>query len=258
MPFLNIRGNKLHYLEAGQGRPIICFHSTPASAEFYRPQLSHLSARYRVIAVDLRGHGESDKPAGLYKMSEFLEDYLAIFMALKLKDFVLVGCSVGGIVAQLYALEHGANLQGLVLIGSPCSRRGRDVPGFHKAVKQKGWEGVIRGLVDKQLHPSTSNSIKEWAVKEYLKTPLHVREAEEEALLADVHHTERVHEILPPTLLVAGAEEEREIFQQMELMAEKIPHARWHVIPGTAHMPNFESPAEFNFILDDFLEDICY
>ena len=83
-------------------------------------------------------------------------------------------------------------------------------------------------------------------------------EAEEEALLADVHHTERVHEILPPTLLVAGAEEEREIFQQMELMAEKIPHARWHVIPGTAHMPNFESPAEFNFILDDFLEDICY
>ena len=258
MPFLTVRGNQLHYIEAGQGRPIIFFHSTPASAEFYRPQLAHLAGRYRVIAVDLRGHGESDKPPGLYKMSEFLQDYLAIFEALRLKDFVLVGCSVGGIVAQLYALEHGANLRGLVLIGSPCSRRGRDVAGFHQAIKQKGWEGVVRGLVDKQLHPSTAPAIKEWAVKEYLKTPLHVRQAEEEALLADVHHTERVHEISPPTLLVAGEAEEREIFEQMALMATKIPSARWHVIPGAAHMPNFERPAEFNRILDGFLDDIRY
>ncbi|MDB5947454.1 MAG: hydrolase, alpha/beta fold family [Ramlibacter sp.] len=258
MPFLTIRGNQLHYLEAGQGRPIIFFHSTPATAQFYRPQLAHLAARYRVIAVDLRGHGDSDKPAGPYKMSEFLADYVAIFEALQLKDFVLAGCSVGGIVAQLYALEHGANLQGLVLIGSPCSRRGRDVAGFHKAVEQKGWEAVVRGLVDKQLHSSTAADVKEWAVQEYLKTPLHVRQAEEEALLADVHHTERLHEIPTPTLLVAGEAEEREIFEQMALMATKIPRAQWHVLPNAAHMPNFERPAEFNRILDRFLEDIRY
>jgi pimeloyl-ACP methyl ester carboxylesterase len=258
MPFLSIRGNQLHYLEAGQGKPIIFFHSTPASAQFYRPQLAHLAGRYRVIAVDLRGHGDSDKPPGLYKMSEFLDDYVAIVEALQLKDFVLAGCSVGGIIAQLYALEHGANLQGLVLIGSPCSRRGRDVAGFHKAVEKNGWEAVVRGLVDKQVHPSIAPEIKEWAVQEYLKTPLHVREAEEEALLADVHHTERLPEISTPTLLVAGEAEEREIFEQMAMMATKIPRAQWHVVPGAAHMPNFERPAAFNPILDRFLEEIHY
>jgi pimeloyl-ACP methyl ester carboxylesterase len=258
MPFITIRGTRLHYLEAGQGKPVIFFHSTPASAEFYRPQLEYFADRYRVIAVDLRGHGESEKPPGAYHVSEFLDDYRAIFDALGLKDFVLAGCSVGGIVAQLYALEHGRNLRGLVLIGSPCSRRGRDVAGFHRAVKEKGWEAVVRGLVDKQLHPVTTPAVKAWAVSEYLKTPLYVREAEEEALLAEVHHTERIPEIAVPTLLVAGEAEEREIFEQMELMSRSIAGAEWHVLDNAAHMPNFERPAEFNAILERFLQRIGY
>lgn len=258
MPYVNIRGNQLHYLEAGQGKPLIFFHSTPASAEFYRPQLEHLADRYQVLAVDLRGHGESAKPRGLYKMSEFLEDYVALFEAFGLDDFVLVGCSVGGIVAQLYALEYGAKLHGLCLIGSPCSRRGRDVAGFHEAVRTRGWEAVVRGLVDKQLHPGTPAEVKAWAVQEYLKTPLHVRAAEEEALLADVHHTERLGEIRVPTLLVAGEAEEREIFTQMQLMAKQIPDAEMHVLPGAAHMPNFEQPQAFNAIFDRYLEKIDY
>jgi pimeloyl-ACP methyl ester carboxylesterase len=258
MPTLEIRGTRLNYLEAGSGKPIICFHATPASAEFYRPQLERFSRDYRVIAVDLRGHGDSEKPPGAYRIGEFLEDYIELFGKLELEDFVLVGCSVGGIVAQLYALEHGANLRGLVLIGSPCSRRGRDVTGFKKAVKERGWESVAAGLVDKQLHRDTPPGIKRWALAEYLKTPLHVREAEEEALLAEVHHTERVQEIAVPTLLVAGESEEREIFEQMELMSQRIPDAEWHVIKGAAHMPNFEKPAEFDAIMARFLERIRY
>ncbi|MGZ9014548.1 MAG: alpha/beta fold hydrolase [Burkholderiales bacterium] len=240
MSYINIRGDNLHYLEAGRGKPIICFHSTPASAEFYRPQLEHFAKKYRVIAVDLRGHGESDKPRGEYPISAFLDDYIELFDKLGLEDFVLVGCSVGGIIAQLYALGHGDTLSGLVLSGSPCSRRGRDVAGFKRAVKEQGWESVARRLVDKQLHRTASCEVKEWAVQEYLKTPLYVREAEEEALLTEVHHTDRVHEIAVPTLLVAGESEEREIYDQMELMSKRIPDAEWHVITGAAHMANFE------------------
>lgn len=258
MPFINIRGVNLHYLEAGKGKALVCFHSTPASAQFYRPQLEHFAHAYRVIAVDLRGHGDSDKPRGLYRISEFLQDFIHIFDALELKDFVLVGCSVGGIVAQLYAMENAANLRGLVLIGSPCSRRGRDVAAFRKAVREKGWEKVVRGLVDKQLYRATSSDIKEWAIQEYLKTPLHVRQAEEEALLADVHHTDRLHEISTPTLLVAGEAEDREIFDQMELMSHRIPNAEWHVLPGAAHVANFEKPVEFNAILERFLQRVHY
>ncbi|MGZ8265011.1 MAG: alpha/beta fold hydrolase [Burkholderiales bacterium] len=107
-------------------------------------------------------------------------------------------------------------------------------------MKEQGWESVARGLVDKQLHRTASCEVKEWAVQEYLKTPLYVREAEEEALLTEVHHTDRVHEIAVPTLLVAGESEEREIYDQMELMSKRIPDAEWHVITGAAHMPNFE------------------
>ena len=258
MPYVTIRGARLHYLEAGSGKSIVCFHSTPASARFYQPQLDYFSRSYRVIACDLRGHGESEKPRGPYTVSGFLEDYVAIFDALDCRDFVLVGCSVGGIVAQLYALGHGANLRALVLIGSPCSRRGRDVAGFHRAVREQGWDAVARGLVSKQLHPAVAAAVKDWAVLEYLKTPLYVREAEEEALLAEVHHTERLPEISMPTLLVAGEAEEREIYEQMELMSKRIPDAEWHVQTGAAHMPNFEQAAEFNGIMDRFLNKIGY
>jgi pimeloyl-ACP methyl ester carboxylesterase len=258
MPCIDIRGTRLHYLEQGSGKPIICFHSTPASAEFYRPQLEHFGNKYRVIAVDLRGHGESGKPRGQYRISAFLDDYIELFEKLELEDFILVGCSVGGIVAQLYALEHGGCLRGLVLIGSPCSRRGRDVAGFHRAVKEQGWEAVVRRLVDKQLHRSASPDVKEWAVKEYLKTPLYVREQEEEALLGEIHHTERVQEIRVPTLLVAGESEEPEIYQQMEFMSSRIPDAEWHVVKNAAHMPNFEQPVEFNSIMSRFLQRIGY
>ena len=258
MPEITIRGSRLHYLEAGSGKPIVCFHSTPASAKFYQPQLDRFSSQYRVIAFDLRGHGDSDKPPSSYRMADFLLDYLEIFDRLELRDFVLVGCSVGGIISQLYALEHGKNLKGLVLIGSPCSRKGRDVAGFHRAVAEKGWEVVARGLVDKQFHPSALAPVKEWAVAEYLKTPLHVRAAEEEALLAEIHHTERLGEIHVPTLLVAGEAEEREIFEQMELMSHLIPDAEWHVIKGAGHMPNFEKPDDFDPLLARFLQRIEY
>jgi pimeloyl-ACP methyl ester carboxylesterase len=258
VPYLTIRGTRLHYLEAGSGHPIVCFHSTPASARFYQPQLDRFSPGYRVIAFDLRGHGDSDKPEGSYSMADFLRDYVEIFDVLELRDFVLVGCSVGGIVAQLYALEHGDNLKGLVLIGSPCSRRGRDVAGFHRAVRERGWETVARGLVDKQLHADTPPEVKAWAVAEYLKTPLHVRAAEEEALLAEIHQTDRVGEIRVPTLLVAGVAEEREIFEQMEFMSTRIPGAEWHVIEGAAHMPNFEKPQVFDPLLQAFLSRIGY
>jgi pimeloyl-ACP methyl ester carboxylesterase len=258
MPFLDVRNHRLHYLEAGRGKPLLCFHSTPASAQFYRPQLDAFGDRYRVIAFDLRGHGDSAKPQGPYPVADFLADYVEIVRLLGLDRFVLVGCSVGGIVAQLYALAHQQTLAGLVLIGAPCSRRGRDVAGFHRAVREKGWEAVVRGLVDKQLHPSTPPEVKAWAVAEYLKTPLHVREAEEEALLAEVHHTERVHEIRVPTLLTAGEAEEREIFEQMAYMSTAIPGAEWHVFPGAAHVPNFEQPQAFNAVLDRFLTRIGY
>ena len=258
MPQIVIRGVRLNYLESGSGKPIICFHSTPANAQFYQPQLEYFSSRYQVIAVDLRGHGDSEKPRGSYRIADFLLDYIEIFNAFQLKDFVLVGCSVGGIVAQWYALEHGSNLHGLVLIGSPCSRRGRDVAGFHRAVKEKGWEQVVRGLVKKQLHPNSLPETNEWAIQEYLKTPLYVREAEEEALLTEVHHTERVREFAMPTLLTAGEAEEREIFEQMELMSQSIPQAEWHVFRGAAHMPNYERPVEFNEVMNRWLEKIKY
>ncbi len=257
MPLITINGATLHYEERGEGRPILCTHATPASGVFYRPQLDAFGERYRVISLDLRGHGESEKPEGAYPIAGVLTDYEALIEAFGLAPLVLMGCSIGGIVAQLYALAHPDDLRGLVLIGSPDSVRGRDVAGFKRRIADVGWDGEIEDLLGKQLHPDAPAELVGWARAEYGKTPLHVRTAEEEAL-ATVHHPERMAEIRVPTLLVYGEAEEDRIASKMRAMAEVMGDARIHEIAGAAHYPNLEQAETFNPILEAFLAEIGY
>lgn len=114
---------------------------------------------------------------------------------------------------------------------------------------------MVERLLRKQFHSTAPASLIDWARTEYLKTPLHVRLAEEEALLA-VHHTEHLAGLRMPVLLVYGEEEEKEIASQMRVAAELIPDAEIHCIPGASHYPNLERPEAFNSILANFLARI--
>src|ERR1700686_5415953 len=89
----------LTYSEAGQGTPVVLLHGFPLSGVIWHEQRQRLSARYRVITPDLRGHGQSPAPAGVYEMNLLARDVLALLDSLNIKKAVIMGHSMGGYFA---------------------------------------------------------------------------------------------------------------------------------------------------------------
>ena len=115
---LTVDGLALHYLEWGEAAapPIVCVHGYTGSADAFNALARHLKDRYRILALDVRGHGESAwSPAGAYRYADQASDLAGFVAGLGLDKFVLIGTSMGGIIAMAYAAEHADRLRGLVI-----------------------------------------------------------------------------------------------------------------------------------------------
>jgi pimeloyl-ACP methyl ester carboxylesterase len=117
---LTVNGLALHYLEWGEAEagapPIVCVHGYTGSADAFNALPRHLEDRYRILALDVRGHGESAwSPTGAYSYADQAGDLAGFADHLGLDRFVLVGTSMGGIIAMAYAAEHAERLSGLVI-----------------------------------------------------------------------------------------------------------------------------------------------
>jgi pimeloyl-ACP methyl ester carboxylesterase len=116
--FLTANGLRLHYLEWGgsDAPPIVCVHGYTSSAEAFNAPSRHFQDRFRILAPDVRGHGESAwSPAGAYQYTDQVGDLVALVDQLGLPPFVLIGTSMGGIIAMTYAAERADRLRGLVI-----------------------------------------------------------------------------------------------------------------------------------------------
>jgi esterase len=115
---LTANGLALHYLEWGEAEapPIVCVHGYTGSADAFNALARHLEDRYRILALDVRGHGESAwSPTGAYSYADQAGDLARFAERLELDKFVLIGTSMGGIIAMAYAAEHAKRLLGLVI-----------------------------------------------------------------------------------------------------------------------------------------------
>src|SRR6266849_5936248 len=115
---LTANGLALHYLEWGEADapPIVCVHGYTGSADAFNALARQLKDRYRILALDVRGHGESAwSPAGAYSYADQAGDLAEFAARLGLDKFVLIGTSMGGIIAMAYAAEHAQRLSGLVI-----------------------------------------------------------------------------------------------------------------------------------------------
>ncbi len=115
---LRINDLALHYLEWGKADapPIVCVHGYTGSADAFNALARNLQDRYRILALDVRGHGESAwSPTGAYRYIDQASDLAGFARQLDLDKFILIGTSMGGIIAMAYAAEHAERLLGLVI-----------------------------------------------------------------------------------------------------------------------------------------------
>ena len=112
---LTVNGLALHYLEWGNEKPlpIVCVHGYTGSADAFNALARHLQDRFHLLALDVRGHGKSAwSPASAYRYEDQTSDLAEFARRLELDKFVLIGTSMGGIIAMTYAAEHGDRLLG--------------------------------------------------------------------------------------------------------------------------------------------------
>ena len=117
MPTITHKGIKLAYESRGKGRPAFVFvHGWTCDRSFFAPQAKHFARRHRVVSLDLRGHGESDKPQGPYPISAYVDDLAFLIGTLRLGKVVAVGHSMGGITVLELGARHPDKVAAIVMV----------------------------------------------------------------------------------------------------------------------------------------------
>ncbi|MFK4148681.1 alpha/beta fold hydrolase [Streptomyces sp. NPDC004065] len=255
MPQLEVDGALLTYDDEGprdgDGVPLVFVHGWTADRHRWDHQVEHFSAGRRVVRLDLRGHGESGG-AGSRTIEAAAGDVIALLDHLKIERFVLVGHSMGGMIAQTIALAHPERVERLVLVGS-ISRmtysRGRGL--LMAASTLVPFKLFVAANIQRAFAPGYPREEIRRHIAASAATPREVVMTCYSAMRAfDV--LDRVGEIRVPTLLVHGYHDIQLPVRQMLRMAKAYPDAEVRVIDAGHEIP-LEKPEELTELLDRFL-----
>ena len=265
-------GVRLHYLEAGRGRPLLLLPGWTQPAEGFSRQIADLSDSFRCLALDFRGHGESDRPTYGYRVSRLARDCLDFLDHLRLEDAVLLGHSAGCVVIwSLIDLFGEDRVRALVLCDEPiaflkrpgwsereCREYGaiaewNDMSVQAAAITGPEGERVLRNFLSREFSPEFPESEVERVIAGSLKMP---RSAAAELMLSVIQADFR--DLLPrirrPTLCIGGKHSHLGP-EVMPWIASRIPNARLVMIEAR-HFVHLENPDAFNVAVRRFLEEI--
>ncbi len=221
--------------------------------------MSQLASRYRVIAADTRGHGETDKPDGPYSIAGFAADWAALLDRLQVKQACVVGLSQGGMVAQALALERPDLVSRLVLVATAC----RSHPAAREnmearilALADAGPEAAARVAADSIFSPAW-RAANPAALSRFLAWRCLAPAAPLIAAMRAVYDFDLsgdLKSIRVPTLILSGTADTLTKPEAMREIAGLISGAELHSIEGAGHIIPVEKPDAFAESLDRFLE----
>lgn len=289
--FIDARGVMIYYKTIGRGTPLLIVHGGPgASHDYFLPYLLPLARSHKLIFIDERGSGKSEKledPAG-YTVENMVEDVEAVRQGLALGKVALLGHSYGGVLAQAYALKYQANLTSLILCSTFYSTREMNevfqrqlaamspelryridkleragLFGKGKVYEQNryptdymiaAWgEGYFPYLYQRRPDPNydpIANGIMSWDL--YREMWGSHGEFVIDGNLKSVEYGDKLASIKVPTLITAGDHDECEPSQSRE-MQEKITGSQLVIFPQSGHMTFVDQPALFIKTIAGFL-----
>jgi pimeloyl-ACP methyl ester carboxylesterase len=254
-------GLRLFYEDQGQGEPVVLVHGLRCSHVTWRHQIPVLAERYRVIAPDIRGHGDSDKPAGPYTVDLWISDLVQLLDQLELPRVVLIGHSLGAGLVQAFAFAHQDRLRGMALIATSPERSPRVSENLKKSAeiaqrerRLPPAEATVRARLGKGFAEAHPDEVLIEA-RSMVSDPL----AYAASCLANSGHrswTARLHEITIPVLYMGGDEDRADVAANARIYGEHLPDVETHVLPGVGHFVPFEAPDTVNELLLGFLERV--
>jgi pimeloyl-ACP methyl ester carboxylesterase len=256
----------------GQGFPILCLHGHPGSARAMSVFTDRLSSRFRTIAPDLRGYGRSRTRAN-FAMSDHLDDLEALLDAYAIQECLLLGWSLGGILALELALRKPQRYRGLILIATSARPRSNHPPikwhdlvytgiaGIVNWIKPSwqwniqtfGSRSLFRYLLGQQT-PSAYRYLATEAIPAYLQTSAVAQRALSQALKQGYDRLDDLSRLSMPCLVLAGDRDCHITAASSRLTAEALPQSQWQCYANRAHLFPWEIPQQMLADIDAWLE----
>lgn len=263
MAVRRVREIELAYEDVGEGVPVVLLHGFPFNRTLWREQVEALRESHRVVTPDLRGHGETTATAGPATMEEMARDVTALLDELRIERAVLGGLSMGGYVALAFCRLFPRRVRALLLADTRPqadteeTRRNREESA--RRALAEGMTVIADAMLPKLFahtthmqHPERVKRVREMI----LATKPEGAAAALRGMAARRDQTNFLANILQPTLIIVGGEDQITPPQDSEVMRREIRGSRLEIIEGAGHVSNLERPAEFNRALLRFLRDI--
>lgn len=253
MPTADVNGVALAYDEVGAGPPLLLLHAGIADRRMWEDVAPIFAERFRTIACDFRGFGETPLPDGPFV---YAADVAGLMAALDVERAHLVGVSLGGHVALDLAIARPELVDRLVLVGA-------GVDGWeHDRILTAAWAEEEAAFERGDLDEVAWLNVRTWLdgptrgedsmpqalrrrVFEMQRLALDHENPEAEGGWLTASRRERLGDVAAPTLVLVGALDQRDFRRIAATLADEIPGAAFEELPGVAHLPPLERPAAF-------------
>lgn len=243
-----------------EGAPwLVLSHSLACSTRMWDEQIAAFKDRYRILAYDTRGHGQSEAPAGLYTLDQLADDLKALLDTLHISRAHYCGLSMGGMIGQTFALKHPGIFSTLVLADTTSRIPAEALP---------TWQDRIRTAQEKGLRPLVEPTLARWFTEPYRKAAPQTMQRIGALIgttpvagyvgcchaIPKINLTARLKEIRTPILIIVGEDDPGTPVAMSKEIHENAPGSKLVILPKAAHLSNIEQSAAFNRALGDFLK----
>lgn len=257
---VEVNGFNINYeIEGPEGAPVVVFsHCLAANLKLWKYQVAELKDHFRVLCYDIRGHGGSSAPEESYSMVGLAEDIKLLLDRLGVEKCHFVGISLGGMIAQVFAVNYPERLLSLVPCDTVCQ-----VP----AEAISTWEERIHTAETQGMGPLVESNLERWLTDKFREENPGIREQIKGMIektpvsgfvgccraIADFDVADKIQNVNVPTQVMVGENDPGTPVSAAKVIQEKIPEADLKVISGARHLCNVEAVEEFNRNLSDFL-----
>jgi len=253
---------QMYYEDVGKGVPVVFIHGLGSDTKEWALIIPELLKEIRCIVVDLRGHGQSDKPSQPYTQSLFAKDVVALLDQLGISSAYFCGASMGGCVVLKAALSYPEKVRGLILVDSApyVPEHTIKLSGkWAETLLNEGQEALLEAQVKDVFHPIFRRRHDEIVniYRESKKNP----PSETLGLInkglqiEPIDYRKKLKEIKTPTLIIHGQDDKIIPVENAEFIHKQIPNSQLAIFPFCGHALLLERPRFFIDLLLYFIEN---
>jgi len=233
-------------------------HSLACSVRMWDEQIASFKDRFRILAYDTRGHGQSSAPAGDYTLEQLADDLKGLLDHLQISKTHYCGLSMGGMIGQTFALKYPGILQTLVLADTSSRIPPEVGPVWEERIKvaqTQGMQALVQPTLERwftapyrSAHPETMQRVGKLIADTPVPGYVGCCRA-----IPKLNLTDRLKEIKVPIQIIVGADDQGTPVAMSQAIHENAPGSRLDILPQAAHLSNIEQPQAFDRALAEFL-----